>query len=554
MLLKFGALEVDTLEGRVRLEGENRPLKPRAFAFLAYLLENRGRVVTKQELQDNVWRGSLATDSALATALRDVRHALGETGQRDGSLRTIHGRGYRFVATSQEHTPGSAVLPASAMGVELHRTVAVLPLEALSNDSDVHEVGDSLADELIHQLSRYRDARVLARQSSFEVRGRGLTVQEIGERLGARYLVEGSVRPMASTLRVTIQLIDARAQIHVWTESYELNPDNLVEDEAALVSSAAASIGTLVKVYELQRAEAKAPNDLDAWENYLLGRELMQTFARSKQAGAIDYFSRAIELAPHFADAFACKAYALVLAGEPGRDPLPRDNRRTAQRLEAMRIARHAIGLDQGAPIAWAALSRVMFSLGEIEDAIRAAQKALDLNPNLTWGHNLMGLCHWQMDRGGEAIRAFDQALATSPLDSYRWVVMAGRACALNLLEQYEDAIDWSRSAQVHPGASYMAFVGEICALGHLGRRERARQAIERGKAAEPLFGIDLVDYDLPLSAPRARQSLIEGLRRAGMSYRGETLPLNDPRRCQQADSKLRLGDCKEIIGTRHAP
>ncbi|MEM8976883.1 MAG: hypothetical protein AAGD43_32940 [Pseudomonadota bacterium] len=166
----------------------------------------------------------------------------------------------------------------------------------------------------------------------------------------------------------------------------------------------------------------------------------------------------------------------------------------------------------------WTALARTHLALGELEDAVVTAQKALSLNPHLARAEAVMGIGLWQLDRAQDALSAFDRALANSPQDSYRWIIRGSRAIALALLERFEDAIAEARQAQLDPKANYLAYVGEACALGHLRRTDEARQAIRRGLEADPEFGIPLILHDFALPNERVREFLLEGLKLAGFS------------------------------------
>ena len=186
-------------------------------------------------------------------------------------------------------------------------------------------------------------------------------------------------------------------------------------------------------------------------------------------------------------------------------------------RLRALALAREAIELDPLAAFAWIALSRCFLGLGEIQEAVAAADKGLAINPDHAWGHYVRGMALWQVNRAEDAVAAFDAALASTPHEEIRGGIMAGRACALVLMERYDEAYEWSRKAQLEPHAGRLAYLGEITALGLTGRHSEAADAVERAKNSDELFDYANVFHDLPLTDAKARQKITDGLVAAGM-------------------------------------
>ncbi|MGD1924735.1 MAG: winged helix-turn-helix domain-containing tetratricopeptide repeat protein [Paracoccaceae bacterium] len=519
MIYRFEELEIDMREMVVRLGGESLPLKPRPFALLGYLVENRDRIVSKTEIMDAVWDGRAVSDAALTTAVRDIRRAIGDENSTDSLIRTFYGRGLRFMALDDADVTQIVTEPAVESRTR-PSTVAILPLDFLSSDLESKLVAESVADSVIAQTSKFGLIRVLARNSAFSLHGQGLTVKDIGERLTADYIVEGSLRQLSTGARITTQLIEVASETHVWTDSFDLSSFHLYDGQEDIATTIATSVITLIYEHECKRAQARAFDDLTAWEAYCLGYAAVCTLDHRKQDEAVRMLERAIELEPTFTEAYATLAYAYcvqyrAIRGSPEESTLT--GRMSPHRLKALQLAQRAIALDARIPFAWVALARCLEALGEIDNAISAAQKALRINRNLGWAHILLGRCYLLKNQPDNALEAFERGERTSPQDSLRLVIICGKALAYILLDQHEKAVAASRLAQLMPNAGLMAHLGEVCALGHLGEKDAAAEAILRARIPEPEFGPDLVDQEYPMPDPVARRKIMKGLRLAGL-------------------------------------
>ncbi|MEL7000396.1 MAG: tetratricopeptide repeat protein, partial [Pseudomonadota bacterium] len=295
----------------------------------------------------------------------------------------------------------------------------------------------------------------------------------------------------------------------------------IFDGQEDIATSIATSVITLIYEHECKRAQARAFEDLTAWEAYCLGYAAVCTLDHRQQDEAVTMLERAIELEPTFTEAYATLAYAYcvqyrAIRGSPEESTLT--GRRSPHRLKALQMAQRAVALDARIPFAWVALARCLEALGEIDNAISAAQKALRINRNLGWAHILLGRCHLQRNEPHEALAAFERGERTSPQDSLRLVVICSKALAHLLLDQHEDAVAASRMAQLMPNAGLLAHLGEVCALGHLGQEDAAAEAISRAKMVEPDFGPDLVNQEYPMPDPVAHLKIMKGLRLAGLT------------------------------------
>jgi TolB-like protein len=242
-IYRFGACEVHPHLRQVRLAGSALDAQPKAFDLLLYLIENRDRVVDKQELLDRLWPGTVVTESALTQVVRKARSLTGDDGDRQAVIKTVQRRGFRFVAALRTTAPTGATRASRGAARSAEASVAVLPFVDMSPEQDQEYFCDGMAEEITNRLTRVPGLRVAARTSTFAFKNRTDDVRDIGRQLGVRSVLEGSVRKWRDRLRVTAQLIDADSGFHIWSERWDRPQEDVLgiqEEIAQLIASMAA--------------------------------------------------------------------------------------------------------------------------------------------------------------------------------------------------------------------------------------------------------------------------------------------------------------------------
>src|SRR5215475_8191448 len=206
LLYFFENYSLDTERRELRRGAEAISLQPQVFDLLEYLIRNRERVVSKDDLIAGIWGGRIVSESALVTRINAARAAIGDSGAEQRSIKTLPRKGVRFIANVREQKALEAIATVAVQpGLPLPDmpSIAVLPFQEMSGDPGQDYFADGVVDEIITALSRFRQLFVIARNSSFTYKGRSVDVKQVGRELGVRYVLEGSVRKAASRVRIT---------------------------------------------------------------------------------------------------------------------------------------------------------------------------------------------------------------------------------------------------------------------------------------------------------------------------------------------------------------
>ena len=234
MIYVFQNYTLDTEQFRLSSSGVDVAIEPQVFDLLLYLIEYRDRVVAREELLGNLWKGKVVTDSALAARIKAARKAVGDDGNAQSVIKTFHGRGYQFVGKLELPT-GSSIAPIDVPHPELPDvpSIAVLPFTNLSGDPDQNYFADGLVEDIVSSLSKLHDLFVVSHYSTLKYKNQSTDIKQIGKEQGVSNVLVGSVRKSGNRLRVTVQLSNTTTGEQVWSEQYdrELNDIFAVQDE-----------------------------------------------------------------------------------------------------------------------------------------------------------------------------------------------------------------------------------------------------------------------------------------------------------------------------------
>ena len=493
------------------------PLGPQVFDLLHYLLENRNRVVAKDDLLDAVWGGRFVSESTITSHINAARKAIGDTGHDQRFIRTLARKGFRFIGDVTEEvsltTAPAFVTPARTLALPDKPSIAVLPFVNLSADAEQDYFADGMVEDIITALSHIRWLFVIARNSSFAYKGRAGDVTQIGRDLGVRYVLEGSVRKAAMRVRITGQLVDAETGGHLWAERYEGALDDIFELQDRIAGNVVGAIAQELERAEIERAKRKPTERLDAYDYFLRGMASFHAGSQANTDQALLCFRKAIALDPEYASAYGMASWCLFWRRMNGWT-----SDYDEETAEGARLARCAVDLGRNDAVA---LTRGGHALAhftrDFGTGIDFLDKALVLNPNLSAAWFLGGFLRIWQGAPEEAIRRFEHAMRLSPLDSEMFRMQTGIAVAHLVSRRFDTACTWAEKAfrDVPTFVLSAATIAASCALA--GRMEEGRRAMRDVRRLDPGLRLANLDKWLHFHRPQDAAVFADGLRTAGL-------------------------------------
>jgi TolB-like protein/Tfp pilus assembly protein PilF len=494
---------------------------PQVFDLLDFLIRNRERVVSKDDLINTIWNGRSVSDAALTTRLNVARSAIGDTGEEQRLIKTLPRKGFRFVAAVREaqgpageaasDTP--AEQPKPALPLPDKPSIAVLPFENMSCDPEQEYFADGMVEDIITGLSRSKSLFVIARQSTLTYKGKAVDIKQVGRELGVRYVLEGSVRKAANRVRITGQFIDAATGVHLWADRFDSLLEDIFDLQDQVTSSVIGAIAPQLQRAEIERAQRKPTGSLQAYDYYLRALASFYRRTREETTEALKLTEIASGIDPEFAAAYALGARCYVQ-----RKSFGWRTDATEEIAETRRLARRAIELDQDDPSVLARAGHALaFVVGEVEEGAALLLRAMNLDPNQATARYWMGWSHPWLGQIDAAIEQFQVALRLSPLDPSIFTAQAGMAWAHLLAGRYEEASSWAATA-VRRQPNFLAGQRVTMACHAMsGRVEDARQACKLALQLDPTQRISQIKDFAPFRRAEDIDRLVEAYRIAGM-------------------------------------
>jgi TolB-like protein/class 3 adenylate cyclase/Tfp pilus assembly protein PilF len=424
---------------------------------------------------------------------------------------------FRWV-TADRQTPFGAV-PHEARQTS-HPSLAVLPFANLSNDPEQEYFADGIAEDLITALSRLRWLNVIARNSSFIYKGRTLDMRALGGALGARYILEGSVRNSGGRVRISCRLVDASNGNQVWSERYDRELAQAFDLQDEITLTIAGTIEPELSRAEQERVRRKPVDNMDAWDLFQRGLWHFWKYTQAAHVEARRLFQAAAAVDPNFAPAHAYLALSYFSSFINGLDSSEQSFRL------ARETATRALALDDKEPMARFVLGRVHTQAGQWQAGVDELQTAVTLNPSFAQAHYGLGAALLGMGRWEEAVEACATAQRLSPHDPMLPVFQSIRASALSYGGRLDEAEVLARAATRHPTTNFWNIATLASVLGHRGRLQEAAESVAklleiRADFSEQMFARFFGKLD---QAPRAAGSRVnsrvyffEGLYKAGL-------------------------------------
>ncbi len=408
-VLCFGPFRLDVRNEQLWRGLEVIRLTSKALAVLHYLAERSGQLVTKDELFAAVWPGVVVSDSALVACIGELRRALADARRTPQFIETVHGRGYRFIAPLSTQDSALRTQAQPPLPLPDKPSIAVLPFINLSGDPEQDYFSDGLTKILTGDLSKISSLFVIARNSAFTYKGKAVKVQDVGREMGVRYVLEGGVLKAERQVRITAQLIDATTGYHLWSERYDRPLKDIFTLQDEIVQKIVTTLKLQLTVQEQGYMVRKHTDNLEAYDYLLRGIELFFRYTQGTNAQARQLFERALALDPQYAEAYAYLSWTYYREGffRWSADP---------QILErALALAQKAIALDDPLPSAHSSLSLVYAAKQQYDQAIVEGERAIALDPNNADSYALQADVLNYAGRPEEALRAMEQAMRLNP-------------------------------------------------------------------------------------------------------------------------------------------
>lgn len=479
-------LDLDRRE--LRRGTEMVPVEPQVFDLLVYLISNRDRVVSKDDLIAAVWAGRIVSDSTLTSRINAARKAIGDSGARQALIRTVPRKGLRFVSEVQEErtTAGEANGIASDAPPQMisdRPSIAVLPFQNLSEDHTLGLIVSGLAEDIIALLARVPGFFVIARASSFAYLQPQADVRRIGTELGVRYIVTGSARSSGERVRVAVQLIEAENGNQLWAGRYDVERGDTLDLQDEIVRQIVVELEPAVTKADLSLIQRQRVQNLDAWAHFRRGRGAIAVLGWNEQtvAEGTAALQQAIAIDPEFALARALfalmRGFGALLSLVDDIPVAVEDARREAER---------SVVIDPNASEVLGYAGCALADVGEDERGLQLLQRALELDPSNAQAHVAMGAALARLGRLDEAIERLQYGLRSSPKDFRLPLWTTILAFTLGRAGRLDEALEVSSSAARRDGRLYGARVVSAWTLQKLDRVDEARAALAEARRIRP--------------------------------------------------------------------
>jgi TolB-like protein len=481
-------------------------LEPKVFDLLVYLVRNRERVITKEDLIASVWDGRIVSESSLTGCINGARNAIGDNGDEQRLIKTLPRKGVRFIGDVREEPSSQLKGPHPVFSNT--PSIAVLPFQVMGN-VDLEGFTDGLTEDVITELSRIKGVWVIARNTMFTYKGRSIDVRTIASDLGVQYVLEGSVRGAEGRVRMTAQLIEAETGYHVWATKIDRDSTGLFDLQDDFTRCIVASVQTQVIVNEGKICtHRQSPHSGDLFSIANAG---LYPPTAERLKNLVSVAEEVLAEDPNNGE--ACRLLAVGLWHQAYIGYIPWDPT-TAEKVTL--FAQRAVTFERANEYAHWTMALAHLMAGQHDRALVSLRCALDLNPNCSLAYGSIGtVLAW----GGvpdESIANNEIALKINPSDPLNSHRHFGLALAHYLGFRYPKALEYAALAiQLRP-EWWLAHITYVATLAQIGRTTDAQAACAVLRRLKPEMNVVSLN-NLPFAKETDRNHLADGLRKAGL-------------------------------------
>jgi TolB-like protein len=501
VLFLFNNYSLDCERRELRADGAPVPIEPQVFDLLVYLILNRDRVVSKDDLVASIWSGRAVSDSTVDSRINAVRKAVGDSGKEQNLIKTSARKGIRFVGkvqvvheTAHDATPedrkgaGTQAVDSLPPLISDRPSIAVLRFENMSEDRALELIANGLTEDIIALLARVPGFFVISRASSFAYAQGSADTRRVGAELGVRYVVTGSARSSADRVRITVQLVEAETGSQLWAGRYDVDRGDTLDLQDEIARRIMVELEPALTKADLSVIRRRRLESVDAWTHFrrAAGAIATQGWNEEAVAEALNRSRQAIAIDPDFALA---RAFIALLNAFASNLSLVHDF--DAARKEAHDEAERAVGLDPNASDVLGFAGCAFADIGEHERGVELLRRAVELDPSNAQAHVALGASLVLFGRFDEGIRSMQFGMRSSPRDFRLTFWSMILAYALGRAGRFDEALAEASAAARRDGRLYTARVVTAWVLAKLGRKTEAQGALAEARRIRPPLSLD---------------------------------------------------------------
>ncbi|MGD8641302.1 MAG: winged helix-turn-helix domain-containing protein [Gammaproteobacteria bacterium] len=551
---KIDDWRVSPREGLLTRGNETVRLEPKAMEVLVYFASRPGEVITREELERDVWHGALVGYEAVTNTVIKLRKALQDNARQPRFITTVPKVGYQLIApvtypgdndsaettmaiggqptagtsrrasSSPAHKYGIVAASLAVIvllgliwlwpgGKDNHvatPSILVLPFENLGDDPTQHYLADGITEDIITDLSRLSNIMVIAGNSSSRFKEKPMSAQEIGTDINVMYVLKGSVRRLSDKVRVNVQLVNVETGFNAWAQRYDRTATEMFAVQDNVTQRIVEALAVNITSQEKQRLAQRATDNLKAYDLFQEGQRISKASTKESNEQARAVYREAIELDPRYGRAYGALAITLADDFRRGWTDTPLE---TLDR--ALELAEQAVALDNTTPQTYWALAYVHLARKEYEQAEQAVSQAITIAPNYADGYGLLALIKVHLGQAQQAVEINTRAMRLNPY--YTWNYLYTLGSAYYMLGDYQAAIDTLEQAQARNENAVHVKLYLAASYQMAGRHEDARWTIEQVGILSPTTTLRDIEKALPIADPEFRQNFLQNLRKAGL-------------------------------------
>jgi TolB-like protein/DNA-binding winged helix-turn-helix (wHTH) protein/Tfp pilus assembly protein PilF len=539
--------QVSPQEGTLSRDDETVHLEPRVMDVLVYLAQRAGEVITREELERDVWRGALVGYDAVTSTIIKLRRALKDDARQPRIIVTVPKKGYQLVApvhfahqaidhnqpvTSIPNTPNptrsrlvifaglfllvfGAVVIWKFVAVPVGQqsvvpSLLVLPFETIGGDEEHEVFVDGITEDIITDLSRLANLLVLSSNITFKYRGQKVTLQSLQKELNVDFVVQGSVRRVGQEMRINVQLVNARTGVNLWAERYDRKLEDVFSVQDEITDKLIDTLSIKLTSVEKQRLAQRTTNNLMAYDFFLEGQRISKEGTQQANQLAAEAYRKAIEQDATYGRAFSALAFILAVDFRRGWTDAPIE---TLDR--ALALAEQGVALDDSIPHTYWGLGYVHLMRKEFTKAEQAAAKSISIAPNYADGYGLLALIYNNLGEPEKAVKFVEKGMKINPY--YTWDYLFNLGWAHYMLGNQDKAIEALEKAQQRNESVIPIKLILAASYAQAGRQDDAEWTVDQLLILNPMTTLSHTDNAMPIAKPELKQQLLDDLRKAGL-------------------------------------